>query len=102
MSFVLNHCRWMQPRWPLVVSPAESQKTIQQCNQFLEIGEYEKAIESYTEFISIQGNDTDALVGRASAYFETSQLDKAMADLEMALQADANDLDALFNRGAVF
>lgn len=61
--------------------------------------EYSKAIESYTEAITLDGSNAVYYSNRAAAYSSLQEHSKAIADSEKALEIDAKFVKAYSRLG---
>ena len=66
------------------------------------MGNYDGAIEDYTESLNQKPNDVYALLNRGSAWARKGEYDKALADYEEAIRLRPNFTSAWFYRGAVW
>jgi len=68
---------------------------------FFEFGDYEAAIESYSQAIVID-NTAVNLNNRGLAYYQDNQILDAKSDFTEAIELEPNDPNSYFNRGNVF
>ena len=68
-------------------------------NSHIELGNYQAAIEDYTEAIKLDPNDAVAYNNRATSKAELGNYQAAIADYTEALELDPNDAVAYNNRG---
>jgi tetratricopeptide (TPR) repeat protein len=71
-------------------------------NGFSGIGEYERAIQDYTESINIDPHDAKPFNNRGVAYQKTGKYDRAIADFDAAISIDPNHANAFANRGETY
>jgi tetratricopeptide (TPR) repeat protein len=64
--------------------------------------EYDKAIQDYTEAISLDNNYAAAYNNRGALWINKNEYNKAIEDLTRAISLDKNDAFAYSNRGAVW
>lgn len=64
--------------------------------------EYSKAIDVFSQALSLDSNSVDAYVQRGRAYFYNKQFDKAIQDLTKALEMDSKNVDALTFRASAY
>ncbi|MBL7040691.1 MAG: tetratricopeptide repeat protein [Pirellulaceae bacterium] len=65
-------------------------------------GDYDNAIESFTQFLSTHPDHAKALRGRGTAHLLRGDLDEARRDLDRAIESDGKDPIAFNNRAQVF
>ena len=65
---------------------------------FLEWGEYEKAIECFDKAIELDPNDADAYNNRGVAYYNLEEYERAIEDYDKAIALDPNYAKAYENR----
>lgn len=63
-------------------------------------GDYEKAIEDYTQALTVNPNYVGAYLNRGSAYANLGNYSKAITDFNQALRINPNSAEAYYNRGA--
>ncbi|GMO62750.1 MAG: hypothetical protein Ta2G_21700 [Termitinemataceae bacterium] len=66
---------------------------------FASRGEYDMAIEAYSEAIKLDPNDADAYYNRGIAYANKRDYDRAITDYSQAIKIDPNYAVAYYNRG---
>lgn len=64
-------------------------------------GNFEKAIEHYTQAIDLDSNFADAWTGRGGCHLRRGNLEEALSNLNQALELDANQLLAVRDRAEV-
>jgi tetratricopeptide (TPR) repeat protein len=64
--------------------------------------QYGRAIEDFTQAISLDPTAADAFYRRGTAYLETGQFDRAIADFDQALRLDPQFISAFNNRGNAY
>jgi tetratricopeptide (TPR) repeat protein len=62
--------------------------------RFFETGQYEEAVEYYTNKIGSTGNDLSAFYNRGRAYEELGKFSEAISDFEYILEKDDRHLEA--------
>lgn len=62
-------------------------------------GKYDKAIEEFSNAISLDFSDAEAYTARGFVYRRKGQYDKAIEDFNIAVKLDPKTVDAIFNRG---
>ena len=82
------------------VSPA--QEHLNKGTAYLDQGEFDEAIEEYTEAIELDPNYTTAYHNRAFVYSEIGEYDKAIADLTKTIELDPNYARAYYGRGLMY
>jgi len=65
-------------------------------------GMFEEAISSFTEAISLTGDDPDAYYFRARVYYKMDKLDEAEKDVCAALKTARNDSTCFYLRGRIY
>lgn len=60
-------------------------------------GNYKKAVESYTEYISLNPEHLKSIYNRGRAYEELGEYEKAMEDFKNVLKRDPNNVSALLS-----
>jgi len=64
-----------------------------------DLGDYEGAIQDYTQAININPNDADAYYNRGNARADTGNHEGAIQDYTQSININANDAEAYYNRG---
>ncbi len=80
-------------------APIYCLSTPQQANQRWEEGDYEGAIEVYSQAIPLEPNDADAYNGRGFARYGLKDYQGAIEDYNEAIPLEPNDADAYNGRG---
>ena len=57
-------------------------------------GQYQEAVNAYTEYLSLKPNNIKALYNRGRAYEELGEFEKALADFNRVLENDDNHIQA--------
>jgi tetratricopeptide (TPR) repeat protein len=65
-------------------------------------GDYDLAIEDYTQAIRLDTNNSAAYFNRGIAYYFKSDYDRAITDYTQAIKLDPNDASAYYNRGIAY
>ena len=71
-------------------------------NEFLEAGDYQKAIRRYDQVISIDPEFADAYNNRGVAYFESRRFGEALDNYNRAVQLKPEYYSAILNRSHVY
>ncbi len=71
-----------------------------QCNDSL--GNYDKAIQHYTDHIELNPKDLKAFEKRGNVYIKVKQFDKAHEDFDIVLQQNKNSIDALRGKSSAY
>lgn len=66
-------------------------------DQYFKQGEYQKAVEAYTEYISLQPRNVKALYNRGRAYEELGKYKEALADFHSVMKEDPINTNALLS-----
>lgn len=69
---------------------------------FYSQGEYQKAVDAYTEYLKLKPSDETVLYNRGRAYEELGKYDKSLADFNKVLKIDPNNQNALLSYGKQF
>lgn len=64
---------------------------------YYERGDYDKAVEAYTEKLKFEPNDVSTLYSRGRAYEESGNFELAKADFEEALKIEPNNFQVLLS-----
>ncbi|MEQ9425693.1 MAG: tetratricopeptide repeat protein [Cyclobacteriaceae bacterium] len=67
-------------------------------NEYLEGGDFKRAIKSYTGAIQLDQEFVDAYNNRGVAYFESGSASEALADYNKAIELKPEYIEAIFNR----
>jgi tetratricopeptide (TPR) repeat protein len=70
--------------------------------KYVDKGEWDLAIEEYSEAIAIDPEFVEAYYNRGNAYYDKGNLDLAISDYDKAIELDPEDPSAYFNRGMVY
>ena len=65
-------------------------------NEFVNAGDWEKAIAEYSEAIKLDSNNAQYYHNRGYCYTKLNSWDKAIADFKEAIRLDPNDADSAF------
>ncbi len=74
-----------------------SESKINPADRHFEKGEYELAVETYTEDLKLKPNDVKMLHSRGRAFQELGNFESAKADFEKALTQDPNNFQVLLS-----
>ena len=80
-------------------SLAIAQTDVNQADQAVQQGDFERAIELYSELIKDQPNDAVAYNGRGVAYIRQGDRERALGDFDHAIKLNLNFTQAYVNRG---
>jgi cytochrome c-type biogenesis protein CcmH/NrfG len=82
--------------------PKNVQAWIQLGNDYFDMRQPQKAIESYGRALELHPNDANVLTDQGVMYRDVGQFDKALANFEKANKADPKHVQSLFNMGVVY
>jgi tetratricopeptide (TPR) repeat protein len=84
-----------------IVPPPKSnaESYLDEGNVLFNVGQYERAIESYGRAIDLDPGIVAGYYNRANARTRAGDLEGALADYDLALEREPHDADALNNRG---
>ncbi len=82
--------------------PVDIFDLMSQADDFNENGNYERAINVYTEILEAEPNYQDAWFRRGNTYFNLRQYERAIADYDKAVELKPNDASAYNNRGVAY
>jgi cytochrome c-type biogenesis protein CcmH/NrfG len=85
----------------LLVKPDNAQALIQLGNDYFDLGEYQKAVESYQKALRIDPQNPDVLTDMAISYRKLGKSEQTVQAFKRALEIDPNHQLALFNLGIV-
>lgn len=71
-------------------------------DRYFRNGDYEKAVEAYTEYLVLKPKDIKTIFNRGRAYEELNQVDQAIKDFEAVLKEDPNHTSALLSMARNF
>ncbi|MEL6152085.1 MAG: tetratricopeptide repeat protein, partial [Chloroflexota bacterium] len=83
-----------------VVAFAQDDDPLADAEALLEEGEFEDAVEAYTEILDGDEENVDALIGRSEAYIALGEERRALADARRAVTLAPDNPDAYIARGA--
>lgn len=75
---------------------------IDQGNEYMSIGDYEKAATEYTEAIRLIGNRPEAYLARAMSYQALGEAQKAIVDFTTVIKLKDDILEAYYGRGFLY
>ncbi len=75
---------------------------LEEGNEFYYKGDYEKAIELYSEALAFNPNYDWAYNNRGIAYIDLEQYEQAISDLNRAIELNPNYANACYNRGIAY
>lgn len=92
--------------WPASVSlraqqPTTAPQYYKSAGDFVEKGEFERAIVDYTKTIELDAKFASAYEGRGYTYSQLKQYDKALADYTQAIALEPKNAAVYLNRGVV-
>ena len=70
-------------------------------NQLQDLGEFEKAIYRYKQYLELNPKDADALIDMGVCYFELSRYDAADSVMQVAIRIKPDHQKGLYNLGVV-
>ena len=73
-----------------------------QGDRYYDLGQYEKAVESYSAAIDMQPNNAYFYNARGCAYNGLGEYEKAISDFDKAIKLDSEFVDAYNNRGYAY
>ena len=76
--------------WAQQGSPRTAAEYNNRGNDYLDNGDYDRAIADYTQAIRLDPNDAWAYNNRGSAYYNKGDWDRAIADFTQAVRIDPN------------
>lgn len=82
--------------------PGTAREFFNRGNQFLEQGDYDKAIADFTEVIRLNPQSDSAYLNRGNAYSDNNDYDKAIADYTEAIRLNPQYADAYYSRGDAY
>ena len=82
-----------------LLSCASAEDAIKRGDDFLAAGQYEEAIEEYTDAIEIDPRQAGVYNRRGRAYYEWGRYDNAVADYDKAIAIDPDNVSAYIDRG---
>ena len=83
-------------------SPNDADKRVSLANNYLEVGDYEKAIAQTTAVLAQNPNNANALLTQGKVEFIQGQYDKALASFNQAVEQEGGNADAFNQRGDVY
>ncbi|MEC4813028.1 MAG: tetratricopeptide repeat protein [Scytonema sp. PMC 1069.18] len=83
----------------IAVSPNDVVGYKNRGNSRADLGDYEGAIEDYTQAIKLNRKDADAYYHRGNYRYDLGDYIGAIADYNQAIRLNPNDADAYYNRG---
>ena len=78
------------------------EQSFQAAERFFKSGNYEKAIEHYSESINQNPNNLNAYLRRAFCYSATKNYEGAIKDYSKIIENDPTQLNALNSRGSAY
>ena len=93
---------------PLPIPTATSEVTLggtshlESGDKYAAQGNYQKAIEEYTEAIRIDPEHHVAFFNRGVAYYELGEYERAIQDYDEAIRLNPQDARAYYNRGGAY
>jgi tetratricopeptide (TPR) repeat protein len=89
------------PTVPPTIDPTEVTSAINRGDNFVDLRQYQQAINAYTDALTMDEGNITALLGRGFAYLQTSDFDSAKADYASVLEIDENNALAYYNLGYI-
>ena len=80
----------------------ESKQHVETGMGFMEKSKYQQAIQSFTQAIEVNPENTDAYLQRGRAEKESKEYEKAIADFTKALELDQTEASAYSGRGNAY
>lgn len=81
--------------------PNNVDAVLQLANDYFDLGDYEKAVETYQKAISLDPNNADAMTDMGVAYRRLKKPDESVAAFRQAVSVKPDHSLALFNMGIV-
>jgi tetratricopeptide (TPR) repeat protein len=82
--------------------PISAEEFVNRGNSFAKNGDYDSAIEDYTQIIRLDPQENYGYFLRGEAYASKGDYDSAIADYTRAISIDPNDTSSYFCRGDVY
>ncbi|MDE0425912.1 MAG: tetratricopeptide repeat protein [Candidatus Poribacteria bacterium] len=86
----------------LILNPRMVETYIRRGNAYRYIGEYDKAINDYSEAIKIRPDYAEAYYNRGNAYRDKVDFDNAIVDYTKAIELKPDYAEAYYSRGKVY
>jgi tetratricopeptide (TPR) repeat protein len=78
---------------------ADADTLFQQGSDKITAGDYQGAVEAFTQLLELNPKDAEAYYNRGLALAQLEQYEKAIADYTEVLQRKPDDAEAYYNRG---
>lgn len=85
----------------LAKNPGNVAALVQLGNDYFDMGNYDKAIEAYTNSLKIDPKNADVITDMGIAYRKVGKPEQAVVSFRRALEANPDHTNALFNLGIV-
>ncbi len=85
----------------LAKNPGNVTALVQLGNDYFDLGNYDKALEAYTNALKIDPSNADVMTDMGIAYRRVGKPKEAVSSFRKALEVDPNHTTALFNLGIV-
>ena len=83
-------------------APQDAESFKDQAKEYIEQGQYQRAIQSCGEAIRLDPQQGDAYYNRGLAYIRLGLYERAIEDFDQAIHLNPRDADAHYNRGFAF
>jgi len=87
--------------FPVLLQAGEAETRFEEGNAAYSVGEYDKAIEIYSEILAQEGNGSGLLYNLANSYAQKGEVGRAILNYERALRLSPSDPDILGNLAQV-
>jgi tetratricopeptide (TPR) repeat protein len=90
------------PTYTPTINRTQVASDIEQGDLYLELVNFERAINSYTDAINLDPTTSDAYLGRGIAKFRNEEFESALDDFTITIDLDPTSTVAYFNRALVY
>jgi len=87
------------PTFTPTVDSAAIASLIDDGEEFIELGSFERAIDRFTQAIELDPTSVDAYLGRGLAELYNEDYDNAVSDFSTVIELDPQETNAFYNRG---